>query len=201
MAKMPRVRKALSLVAPKLFTALAGGSPIAGLAKHFIQEKLGNAEGMKDGESTEGFLDRMSDTLDGMGKVKELEQQFALELEKLDIDVFKLEVDDRVSAWELAAKDNRPQLYLSIAFILAYFLVLVGVIWAEISPNFNPGAAWIPDPGCALEDKGSCPGHWEEQGESLIDLVQVLLGVLTAGVAQVLNFWFGGIMRRSQANE
>ena len=200
--KFRRIRSFLHNVAPHLATALIPGGPLVDLASDFVHKKLGkdvleSVGGNSDG-NVRGILEKLSGTLEGVQKVKELERQFKLEMEKLEVDVFSLEVDDRKDARALALKDIRPHVWFSVLFIVAYFLVLGGVIWAEISPNFNPGSAWMPAEGCTSSVPSECPGTWEDQDESLIDLIHVLLGVLTAGLAQVLNFWFGGLMRRNQ---
>jgi hypothetical protein len=201
--KFRRIRKFLHDFAPHLATALIPGGPLVDVASDFVRKRLGKGalEGVSDdddGTGVRGILEKLSGTLDGMQQLKELERQFKLEMEKLDVDVFGVEVDDRKDARTLAQKDMRPHILFSILFIAAYFSVLGGVIWAEISPNYNPGSAWVPAPGCESPVPSECPGTWDDQGESLMDLIHVLLGVLTAGLAQVLNFWFGGLIRRHQ---
>ena len=203
--KLHRIRNFLHNFAPQLATALMPGGPLVDLASDFVRKQLGKDafEGLgddKDGKGIRTVLEKLSGTVEGLQQVKALERQFQQEMEKLEVDVFSMEADDRKDARALAQKDMRPHIWFSILFMLAYFLVLGGVIWAEISPNFNPGSAWIPAAGCESPVPSECPGTWDDQGESLLDLIHVLLGVLTAGLAQVLNFWFGGLMRKNQPN-
>lgn len=105
-------------------------------------------------------------------------------MDKLEIDVFKIENKVEQINQKPATKGTRPQIILSTLFMTIYALFLSGLFWAEISPNINPGMYQMAD------------GEWAKQGESLIDLFQILLGVLTAGVSQILNFWFGGHAQR-----
>lgn len=172
-------------VAPTLATALFG--PFGGVAAKFITGKLGK-EDLPAGPKLKDFLERFMDSPENMQKIQEIEQQFKLEMEKLNIDIFNLEVEDRKSARAMADKDNRPQVILSVAFVFAYFALLIIMFWAEISPDFNPGMYRV--------DPSDPQSEWKQQGESLIDLFQILMGVLTAGVAQILNFWFGGRLGR-----
>jgi len=61
------------------------------------------------------------------------------------------------------------KLVFSIFFFTAYFSLLGAVLYVEASDTLNM-----------------------KTGEnSMMDVLQILLGVLTAGVAQILNFWFG----------
>ncbi len=67
-----------------------------------------------------------------------------------------------------------PQLIISILFILAYFLMLGAILYIESSDTINM-----------------------EKGEnSMIDELQILFGAITAGVGQVLNYWFSNGARR-----
>lgn len=70
-------------------------------------------------------------------------------------------------------RNYQPQLTISIVFLAAYFLILGAIIMIEASDLMNM-----------------------KKGEnSFMDQIQILLGVLTAGVAHVLSYWFGGFSR------
>lgn len=59
------------------------------------------------------------------------------------------------------------QIVVSILFLVAYFAMLAAMFFVEISDTLNM-----------------------VKGEnSLMSLLEVLLGVLTAGVGQILNYW------------
>lgn len=185
---MSKLKSMLIHVAPTLASALGG--PFAGVATKFLADKLG-VEETPESLPLEGLLTTLLDDKENLKKVQELDGQFQLEMQKLNVDVFDLEVDDRKNARDLATVDMRPHVVLSFAFIVVYFIMLGFIFWAEISPDFNPGMAYQPE----LKDANGTvveQGKWVAQNESLIDLFKILLGVLTAGVGQVLNFWFGG---------
>lgn len=70
---------------------------------------------------------------------------------------------------------RKIQFIFSLLFLLAYFSLLGIILAYEISDTHNM-------------DKGE---------NSMMGEVKILLGVLTAGVAQILNYWFSS----SQKNE
>ena len=182
---MSKLRSLLKTVAPALASAMGG--PLAGVAAKFITDKLGKK--VPEGTHLESYLEQLLGNAENLRKVKEIDLQFKQEMQKMDVDVFSLEVQDRQRARDLAQKNMWIQATVSIAFIGAYFGILVWVFYAEISPDVQPGMF--------KNDQGV----FVEQAESLKDTFQVLLGVLTAGVAQILNFWFGGLFwKREQAN-
>ncbi|WP_211830383.1 hypothetical protein [Kistimonas asteriae] len=60
-----------------------------------------------------------------------------------------------------------PQLFISFLFVTAYFIIIGAIIYVEASDELNM-----------------------QKGEnSFMDQIDILIGVLTAGVGQVLNFW------------
>ena len=172
----------ISSVAPTLGRVMR--TPLSGMAFAFLRDRLLEGSDKGEHESAEAFLDALLEKTENLHKLKEADAAFATELQNLDIDLDRLGAAEPkpLPSGERAA--HGPQLFLSVAFLSAYFVVLLGIFYAEISPDYNPGAAW---------DKST--QQWVEQGSSLIDLMHVLLGVLTAGVAQVLNYWFGGASR------
>lgn len=167
----------LAEIAPTLAAALDG--PFDIVAARYLTRKLDHEE-IPPGPKLETFLKGVLDKPENLHKVHEIEQQFRLEMEKLNVDMFSLEQRGRKGAGR-DDQNVRPQVMLSITFIVGYFIFLAGLFVAEVSPDFNPGMYQLAS------------GEWVPQSESLIDLFQVLLGVLTAGVSQVLNFWFGSL--------
>jgi len=135
---------------------------------------------MSEDSVPEEFLSAFLTSSENLHIVQKIEQEFKTEMDELNIDVFNLETNKPAKIQTASTKNHRPQLVLSVFFIVAYFMVLAAMFWAEVNPGFNPGMY------------KSDTGEWIKQGESLIDLFQILLGVLTAGVAQILNYWFGG---------
>ena len=90
-------------------------------------------------------------------------------MRKLDIDVFKLEVEDRASARELFKVNIWPQIVLSAIFVIGYFGVLFYLFKSK-------------DVGSALSG---------ENAEWLQGVFTTISGVLTAAIPQILGFWFG----------
>ncbi|MCR9173495.1 MAG: hypothetical protein NXI10_13420 [bacterium] len=66
--------------------------------------------------------------------------------------------------------DKKVQVVLSLLFLLAYLTLIFLVLFLEASGSF----------------------HGNKGGDSMLGELKILIGVLTAGVAQILNFWFGG---------
>lgn len=148
-------------VAPTIGTALGG--PMAGMATKFIAEKmLGNKDAVEQ-EIQEFVLNASPEEL---VKLKELEQQFILDMKQLDIDVYELEVKDRDSARKLFEVNIWPQITLSTVFVLGYF----GVLYFLMSGT---------DPQSLV------------QNPTMTGVFTTVLGVLTAAIPQILNFWFG----------
>lgn len=144
-------------IAPVLGTALGG--PMGGAASKFIADKLlGNPDATPS--DIEDFIVGASSA--EMIKLKELDNDFKLEMRKLNIDVFKIEADDRNSARSLFKVNIWPQIVLSAIFITGYFVILYMLFSGEVAIS-----------------------------ESLRDVVNILLGVLTAAVPQIMSFWFG----------
>ena len=109
-------------------------------------------------------------------KVKLIDQQFSQEMKKLDVDVFSLEKKAKKDEAGTTKEMMKPQIFISVFFLVAYFLMLAAIFFVEISDTLNM-----------------------EKGEnSLMGELQILFGVLTAGVGQVLNFWFGGIFKKKE---
>ena len=144
-------------IAPTLGAALGG--PMGGAATKFIADKLlGNPDASED--EVEIFM--LGSSSDDMLKLQELDKSFKLEMKKLKIDVFALEVKDRDSARGLYKVNIWPQIVLSAMFILGYFTIVYLLF---------SGGVDIKD--------------------SIRDVSNVLLGVMTAAIPQILNFWFG----------
>jgi len=159
-------------IAPTLASALAG--PFTGVATKFITDNLVKNSPSSVPPPEESIKDLLNDS-HNLQKIKALDQQFELEMQKLDVDIFSLETNDTKDA-ECNAKTNnqKPQVILSILFLVAYFLMLVAIFAVETSDTLNMA-------------KG---------GNSLMGELQILFGVLTAGVGQILSFWFGGVFSK-----
>lgn len=154
-------------VAPTIGTALGG--PIGGMATKFLADKfLGQPEASEEeieqsivGASPEQLL-----------KLKELDRQFQADMKKLDIDVFRLEIDDRKSARELFKTNIWPQMVLSGVFTVGYFVVLTYLL---------AGKNAIPPENQAVAN--------------------VVVGVLTASMTTIMAFWFGSSYGSKEKNK
>jgi len=111
----------------------------------------------------------LSSTPDMLLKLKQSDRDFEVKMRGLDVDVFKLEVTDKASARELFKTNMWPQIILSSLFIGGY-------IWIVFM--FMSGDVSIP--------------------ESLKSEFNIVLGVLTVGVTNILQFWFGSSLGSKQ---
>ena len=166
---MKKIQSIIQHMAPTLASALGG--PFAGVATKFITDNL-IGDGLSDSENSEEVINDLLNDPKNLQKLKDIDQQFKLEMKKLDVDIFSLEIDDRKDARDHAKSNNKPQIIISTLFLVAYFLMLAAIFAVEASDTINM-----------------------RKGEnSLMGELQILFGVLTAGVGQILSFWFGGVL-------
>jgi hypothetical protein len=100
---------------------------------------------------------------DTLLKLKTLDLEYKQHLADLGVKLDELDTADRASARSLAiAKGISPQVSLSALFVLGYFGILAALI-------------------CG----------WAKIPQELHDVLISLIAILAAGVAQVMNFWFG----------
>lgn len=147
-------KETLAAIAPGIATALGG--PLAGMAVKVATSALGI-------EASESALEEAvtSGNPEIMLKLKEAENNFALELKRLEVNLEEISTRDRESARsrEIALKDSAPKI-LAAVIVLGFFCVL-GVI------------AFMPIATAAMQP------------------MQILLGALTASLVQVCNYYFG----------
>lgn len=124
-------------------------------------KQIMNALGVKDEQKAVDLI--ASGDPEVLLKLKKADQDFKVQMRELDIKEADLAGKDRANAREFSkATSIIPQIVLSVVYTVAYAVVL----WA-----FVTGTVEIP-----------------EKAEAQFSIV---LGVLTAAQAQVLNFWFG----------
>jgi len=161
-------------IAPTLSTAMNG--PCATMAQRFLMEGLKSEEIDVDIRQPLAQQAWMNDTR-AMQIVRKLEQDFQQELKSLGLGPEALQPPAPKAAQAPSPRyknsdQYRPQLIMSAVFMAAYFLILGAIIYIEASDTLNM-----------------------HQGEnSFMDQIQILIGVLTAGVGQILSYWFGGMM-------
>jgi len=145
-------------IAPTLGAALGG--PMGGIAVKFLADSvLGLPEGASEMDVSDAILSSAPDML---LKLKQSDRDFAVQMQKLDVDVFKLEVKDKDSARKLFSINIWPQISLSVIFVTGYIYVVALFLTGDVS---------IPT--------------------ELKSEFAIILGVLTAGMANILQFWFG----------
>lgn len=147
----------LAKVAPALATALGG--PMAGVAVSMCGKALGLGEGATEDDLAAIVAGGNPDTL---VKLKEVDNQFKLEMKRLGVDVLKIDAEDRKDARALGiAKGLGPQITLATIFVCGFIYVL-GVIFQgqTIDPTMREIATYV-------------------------------LGILSAGLVQIMNYFFG----------
>lgn len=172
---MEKIKNLIKHVAPAIASALGG--PFAGVATKYLSDKLVGESNAGD-KNIEATLTELLKEPKNLHKLKEIDKDFELEMKKLEIDIFALEIHDSENARAYSKSDIKPQITISILFLSAYFLMLVAIFAVEASDTMNM-------------EKGS---------NSLMGELQILFGVLTAGVGQILSFWFGGVLKKSETS-
>lgn len=100
---------------------------------------------------------------DTLLKIRELDSKFKTDMAKLGLDEKKLHAQDRDSARQMAAKTTLlPQMAISVVFIAGFMFIAYQVF------------------GGSVELTGSSE-----------TMATYLLGILSGGIVQVMNFFFG----------
>lgn len=148
-------------VAPEIASFL--GTPAAGVATKFLADEfLGDPKaGEKD---VANAIQNASP--DQLLKLKQCDEAFKEKMASLNLDAQKLVVQDRDSARQLFKVNIWPQIALSVLFIIGYFALVSVLTWmmTQDGLQINPQVAGI---------------------------LTTVLGVLTANIPQIMQFWFG----------
>lgn len=149
-------KKLIRTLAPTISTALGG--PLAGTATRYL---LGEFLG---GEGTEAQLEEAlkNASPDQLARIKEIDNKFQIDMERIGVDLAAMEIDDRKDARSLARVNMWPQMILSVIFITGYFSLLSLVFSGKI----------------AIDD-------------SIRDMSNILIGVMTVNIPMIMQFWFG----------
>lgn len=158
-------KKILGTVAPTL--ASAYGGPLAGIITAKISKKLFDIPEAPEEQIAQAVTLGNSDVL---LKLKEAEQEFLKEMEKLGIERERIAGEDRTSARnrEIQVRDNAPKI-LATVVVVGFFGVL----------------GWMFKYGVP-----------KEGDEALL----ILLGALGAGFGMVLSYYFGSSSGSAQKN-
>lgn len=127
-------KSTLQAVAPTLATALGG--PLAGVAIAVAARALGGRGDI--GENAEELVKAavLSGNPDTLVKLKEAENQFLIDLERLGVERERIASDDRASARqrEVAVKDSMPGL-IALAVLTGFFGILGALIFVDLPPK------------------------------------------------------------------
>ena len=156
----------IGALAPTIATALGG--PLAGTATKFLSAALLGNENATPAHLEATILGGSPETL---ARIKKIDADFKVEMERIGVDLYALEIDDRKDARGLAKVNMIPQMTLSVIFIGGYF----AIVWMLFS-----GRVVIDD--------------------SIRDMSNILLGVLTANIPSIMQFWFGSSHGSKQKN-
>lgn len=138
------------------------GGPMAGTATKFIAEKMLGKPEATESEIEDAILGA---TPEKLTELRKIDADFKLSMKQLDIDVYELEYKDRDSARKLFEINVWPQIILSGIFVVGYFVIMVLLL--------------------TFSDK------LPAENSALLGVFTTVLGVLTAAIPQILNFWFG----------
>lgn len=146
----------LGSIAPTFATALGG--PMAGMA---VKALSGALLGHEDGTEADIGLAMANASPSDILKIKEADNSFKLEMERIGVDLEQIAANDRNSARnrEIQTKDNAPKILAGV--IVAGFFITLGTV----------AFATIPD--------------------KAMPAINILLGSLTALLIQVGNYYFG----------
>lgn len=146
----------IGAVAPGIATAIGG--PFAGLAVKAITGALGMDEGSSKSDVLTAVMGASPDQLLA---IKEADQTFKLEMERLNVDILTLDKEDRESARVLQAETKSViPAVIAVLVFAGFFGILATLMFAEVP------------------DKSVTP-------------LNIMLGALAGLVIQVANFYFG----------
>jgi len=156
-------KKLIGNIAPVLGGSLGG--PFGAMAGSWLADKLG-----VDVDNLEATVN--SATPDTLLKIKELDNQFAIDMKKLGLDQKKLHADDRANARKMATNTTlTPQIVLACIFVMGF----VGILYTVFSGGI-------------------------ELSNQMSDMANYLLGILSAGLVQIMNFFYGSSVGSKEKN-
>lgn len=148
----------LGTVAPTIATALGG--PLAGLATKGIIGALGLGDDAGEAEIAAALKGATPEQLLAL---KKADQDFAIRMKELDVDLDRIMVGDRDSARqrEIQVKDKIPGI-LAVLTVGGFFLILGAMSWGLVSGNVTKSEAFL-----------------------------IMLGVLGAMTKDIYSYYFG----------
>ena len=140
-------KKTLSTVAPGLATMLGG--PLAGMATSAVMGYFG-IESTGDPGQDETLLSQrvLGMTPADAIELKKIETNLAVELKKADVDIYRVEVEDRISA-----RGMREKLGGDVAGDIISFLIVIG--WIFVNYALFTATADLPNKDILLRGMGT----------------------------------------------
>lgn len=152
-------KEILQGVAPTLATAIGG--PFAGAATKFLSDQIFGDENA-DPKDLHNYL--LQANPEQLAVIKQLDNDFALRMKEMDVDLQRLGVDNTKDARKMATATTLwPQAILTMLFVVGYFMLMYLLLSGQVV---------IP--------------------QATRDMIAIMLGVLTSGIPMMLKFWFGG---------
>jgi hypothetical protein len=156
----------IETIAPTIATAIGG--PVAGMAvKALSTALLGHENGTEDDITTA----LATATPDQIVAIKTADNNFKVQMKKLDIDLERISADDRDSArkMRIETKDWTPDL-LSFVVVVSWVVIQFYIFSHVVDPSMR-------------------------------ELVARVLGTLDAALTLVLSFWFGSSNNSRQKDD
>ena len=145
-------KNTLSSIAPTLATALGG--PFAGAATKFLAGKF-----LGDENASEVDLDQFISTAnpETLLAVKNSDNEFKLSMEKMGVDVFKIEADDKKDA-----RVNHKHSYMPAVLSIGLSLVVAGIVYMlfYLSPPDGSRDVLFMLLGVVIKEWGGAMQYW-----------------------------------------
>ncbi len=149
-------------IAPVIGTALGG--PMGGLATKAISSALfGDDEPATGKELDKKIAHAIQDDPEALLLLKKADQDFDSRMKELDIDILEISAADRADARGMAKTLGLyPQIILSSVYVVTFAVIMYLVFAGTVSLS---GAQ--------------------------ANMANILIGILSAGLLQIMNFFFG----------
>ena len=150
-------------VAPVLGTALGG--PFGGMAMKAISAAVlpEEQQGLAGHDLEAALESAITGNQEMLLKLKEADQTFDIEMKRLDVDIMKIDAGDRADARGMAASTTLfPQMIIAGLYVVGFIIVLWAVFTGKVALT---------------------------TGQK--EIAMYLLGILSAGLLQIMNFFYG----------
>jgi len=142
----------IGTVAPTIATALGG--PMAGAAVKFIGGQFLGDENAGEDQVAEFVRNAGPDTL---LKIKHADNDFAVQMEKLGVDVFKIEAEDKQNA----RKEHKHSI-MPATLSITLTLLVAGIVWLLFYAEVPEGAKEVLFMllGVVIKEWGNSMQYW-----------------------------------------